>query len=94
VGHMWQTYRFYIEEIVKISPHLTLRSSVTNLGPPQRERSGGEGTRAQEEKEPGHRKRGEHAREEREPGAETMEPEAEGGDGPRGATRRRLQSGR
>jgi hypothetical protein len=51
---MWQTYRFYIEEIVKISPHLTLRSSVTNLGPSQRGRSrGGEGARAQEEKEPG-----------------------------------------
>jgi len=48
---MWQVHRFYIEEIVKISPHLTLRSSVTNLGqPPTREKR-------EEEKGPGHRGR-------------------------------------
>jgi len=89
---MWQVHRFYIEVIVKISSHLTLRSSVTNLGPPQRGRSEEEkgpgrrrrGTRAQEEKElgrTGRRDQGaggeEPGRRKKGPGVETMKPEAE-----------------
>jgi len=53
---MWQVHRFYIEEIVKISPHLTLRSSVTNPRPAATRE------KRREEREPG-------TKEEREPGA-------------------------
>src|SRR5215471_1521900 len=50
VGHMWQVYRFYIEAIVKISPHLPLRSSVTTSARPNAGEAG-------EEKRLGRRRR-------------------------------------